>query len=208
MSDHRATKATSHRRSFGQVLCHLILRTVGWRILPFPPLDKAVVAGGPHTSNWDGVVGLLGGAALGLQPTFLIKSSAFKWPLGPVLRHLGGVPIDRSHRAGVVGQAVEEFSRQRRLVLVVTPEGTRTNAPRWKTGFYHIARQAGVPIVVAVADYSEKTISFPAVIQPSESIEADIKRIIEWFGSATPRHPDKLSAPVKAVWDKDQKEGR
>ena len=177
----------------------MLLRLWGWRIAPFPDLDKAVAVGGPHTSNWDGFLGILGATALGLDTAFLIKASAFRWPLAPLLRRMGGIPIDRTRATGAVDQAVELFRKSNRLIMVVTPEGTRTNAPRWKTGFYHIARLARVPMVLAVPDYSRRELNFPLVIEPGDDMEADMRKMIECFADTTPRHPDKLSAPVKAA---------
>lgn len=197
MGDPRRESEAPGARSAGGRLSGLILRLAGWRIAPFPAVDRAVVAGGPHTSNWDAIVGLLGGASLALHPTILIKQSAFRWPLGVILRRMGGMPIDRTRHAGVVEQAVEQFTVRERLIMVVTPEGTRTNAPRWKTGFYHIARLARVPIIVAVADYAEKTITFPLIVEPGGDMEADMQRMVECFAAVTPRHPAKLSLPVK-----------
>lgn len=196
----------NHRRKpLSQVLSGFLLRLWGWRIAPFPNIDKVVAVGGPHTSNWDAVVGLLGASALGLNATFLIKARAFKWPFGIILRRLGGMPIDRTRTAGTVEQAVELFAHRDRLIMVVTPEGTRTNAPRWKTGFYHIARQAQVPIVLAVADYTTKELTFPLVIEPGEDMDTDMQKMIECFADTTPKHPKKLSAPVKAEWKKKRK---
>lgn len=184
----------------------LILRLGGWRIAPFPDVDKAVVVGGPHTSNWDAVVGFVGAQALGLHTTFLIKASAFRWwPLSAFLRRMGGIPIDRARASGVVEQAVHLLERSDRLLLVVTPEGTRTRAPRWKTGFHHIARQTHVPIVLAVPDYSTKQLNFPLIIEPGDDMEADMDKMIECFADTTPRHSDKLSAPVKAAWNRKRR---
>ncbi len=205
MSDHLREHNPHSTSSFGQALSSLLLKLAGWRITPFPAIDKAVVIGGPHTSNWDALVGFLSGSALKLNATILIKESAFKWPLGILMRRMGGMPIDRARTAGVVEQAVEQFARRDRMVMIVTPEGTRTNAPRWKTGFYHIARQANVPIILAAADYAEKTLTYPLIIEPSGNMETDMQRMIECFGNVTPRHPEKLSAPVKAVWDRKHK---
>jgi len=205
MNDTRSEHRPPRRGSPGRVLSRLLLRLWGWRIAPFPDIDKAVAVGGPHTSNWDGLLGLLGASALGLNPAFLIKASAFKWPLGPYLRRMGGIPIDRTRATGAVEQAVELFQQSQRLVMVVTPEGTRTNAPRWKTGFYHIARQARVPIVLAVPDYTSKELNFPLIIEPGDDMEADMQKMIECFADTTPKHPDKLSAPVKAAWNRKRK---
>ncbi len=198
MRNNRPGHKPPRRGSLSRLLSRMLLRLWGWRIAPFPDIDKAVAVGGPHTSNWDGLLGILGATALGLDTAFLIKASAFRWPLGPWLRRMGGVPVDRTRATGAVDQAVEMFRDSERLIMVVTPEGTRTNAPRWKTGFYHIARLARVPMVLAVPDYSRKELNFPLVIEPGDDMEADMRKMIECFADTTPRHPDKLSAPVKA----------
>ncbi len=165
------------------------------------------MVGGPHTSNWDGILGILSAAALGVHSKVMIKSNLFKWPLGPVLKKLGGIPIDRSKNTGVVEQAANLFSEYQKLVLIVTPEGTRTRAARWKTGFYHIANTACVPIVLATADYVKKQVSFPLVLQPSGNLQSDLETMYECFASVIPRHPHKLSAPVRRLWDARHHEG-
>lgn len=205
MNNRRPGRKPPRPDSLSRRLSGLLLRLWGWQIAPFPDIDKAVVVGGPHTSNWDGLLGMLGASTLGLDTAFLIKASAFKWPLGTYLRRMGGIPIDRTRPTGAVEQAVDLFQQSERLVMVVTPEGTRTNAPRWKTGFYHIARLARVPMVLAVPDYARKELTFPLVIEPGDDMEADMRKMIECFADTTPRHPDKLSAPVKAEWDRRMK---
>ena len=191
-------------QSVPQRLCQQILRAAGWSVAPFPNVDKAIIAGGPHTSNWDGVLGLTGKAAIGIDAHLMIKDNLFKGPLGWLLRQCGAIPIDRSRSAGVVEQTVEQFAKHDQLYIVVTPEGTRTRAPRWKTGFYHIAQQAGVPIVVALADYRSKRIFFPEVMTPSGDLEKDFQHLYECFASVMPKRPEKLSGPVKALWEQRQ----
>ncbi|MFL1483757.1 lysophospholipid acyltransferase family protein [Marinobacter sp. LN3S78] len=191
---HQPTRTTPTRR---QRLAMKLINLAGWRVPPFPDVDRAIVVGGPHTSNWDGVIGLTAAVALGLNAHFLIKHSAFKGPLGWLLRKLGGIPVDRSRAGGVVGQAIETLRQSDRLILVVAPEGTRSNARQWKTGFHHIARQAGVPIVVTVADYGTRELRFPLVLQPTDDLEADLEQLYQCFASVTPKHPDKLSDPVR-----------
>jgi len=199
MKDDRVTHSPQRWGPISRALSRWILKLWGWRIAPFPALDKVVAVGGPHTSNWDGVLGFLAAIALNLDTAFLIKASAFKWPLATVLRRSGGIPIDRSRASGVVEQAADLFKHRDRLVMVVTPEGTRTNASHWKTGFHHIARIAKVPIVVAVPNYARKELKFPLILNPGEDMEADMQKIINCFAETTPRHPGKLSAPVKAA---------
>ncbi|MEX2320176.1 MAG: lysophospholipid acyltransferase family protein [Saccharospirillum sp.] len=181
-----------------------LLRLAGWEVKPFPDVPRAIVVGGPHTSNWDGVLGITSGIALALHARFMIKNTLFKGPLGWVLRKLGGIPVNRSRAGGVVGQTVAELNRHDRIIIVMTPEGTRSSADKWKTGFHHIARQAGVPIVLAAADYGKKQLTFPLILQPSDDLEADMQRIYECFAEVTPRHPEKLSRPVKVLWDQKQ----
>ena len=185
--------------STAQRLCQRFLRTCGWSVAPFPEVDKAIIVGGPHTSNWDGVLGLTGKTAIGLDAHIMIKEELFKGPLGALLRRLGAIPIDRSRAAGMVEQTVEQFARHDRLYIVVTPEGTRSSASQWKTGFWHIARQAGIPIVVALADYESRRIIFPTVMTPGDDLDRDMQQLYEIFASVTPKHPDKLSGPVKAI---------
>lgn len=191
-------------QSVSQRLCQHVLRAAGWRVAPFPAVDKAIIVGGPHTSNWDGMLGLVGKTAIGLQANLMIKDNLFKGPLGWLLRRCGAIPIDRSRSAGMVEQTVEQFAKQDRLYIVVTPEGTRSRAPKWKTGFYHIAHQAGVPIVVALADYQNKRIVFPEVMTPSGDLERDLQHLYECFAGVMPKRPEKLSAPVKALWEQRQ----
>lgn len=178
-----------------------LLRLAGWTLHPFPDIPKAMVVAGPHTSNWDGVLGLPCGIALGLDARFMIKHTLFKGPLGWLLRKLGAISVDRTQPGGTVGQVVEQFNNNDHLVIVATPEGTRKNARKWKTGFHRIARQAGVPIVLAVADYGKKQLTFPIILQPSDDLEADMQKLYQGFAEATPRRPERLSTPVKALWE-------
>ena len=193
-AQHQPTKTTTTR--FQRLVMKLI-HLAGWKVPPFPAVEKAIVVGGPHTSNWDGVIGLSAAIALGLNARFLIKHSLFKGPLGWLLRKLGGIPVDRSRAGGVVGQAVRELQHSDRLILVVTPEGTRSGARQWKTGFHRIAREAGVPILVTVADYQSRELRFPLILEPTENLEADLEQLYNCFASVIPRHPEKLSYPVR-----------
>ncbi len=134
-----------------------IVKISGWKIVgELPSLDKAVYIAAPHTSNWDGFWFLVGKAALGLEAHFLAKHTLFWWPLGNLLRWFGAIPIDRSHGAEVVPQLIETINKSDRFCLALAPEGTRKWMPYWKTGFYRIAVEADVPIVLAFIDYKAK----------------------------------------------------
>lgn len=188
---------TKRKPTLTRRLAMKLINLAGWHVPPFPDVQKAIVVGGPHTSNWDGVIGFSAALALGLNARFLIKHNLFKGPLGWVLRKLGGIPVDRSQAGGVVRQAVRQLQQNDRLILVVTPEGTRSSASQWKTGFHRIAREAGVPILVTVADYATRELRFPLVLEATDDLEADLEQLYDCFASVTPKHPEKLSAPVR-----------
>ena len=200
MSHH--TEGRKRRAPLGQLIAQALLRLTGWRAGPFPDIDRAVIAGGPHTSNWDGVLALVSRSALQQDVNVMIKHSLFKGPLGWLLRKLGAMPIERGKSGGMVEQTVAQFRQRDKLLIAVTPEGTRSNAEQWKLGFYHIAKQANVPIILALADYQAKTFSFPVVIYPGDDMEADLQQIYAHFASATPKHPGKLSVPVREHYRK------
>ena len=191
--------------AFSRACARGFLKLIGWKVVsPLPALPKAVIIGGPHTSNWDGIVTLAAMMQLGLDAHVMIKDSAFKGPLGSLLRWMGALPIDRNKAGGVVEQTVAQFNGAEQLFMIVAPEGTRGGATQWKTGFHRIAHQAGVPIIVATADYRKKEIGFPLVVEPGDDLDADLATIFSTYASVHPRHPGKLSAPLKALRAKDQ----
>ena len=130
-----------------QKLARFLLRLFGWelKVAP-PPSRKYVLIGAPHTSNWDFVVGLLALWGARIRARWLGKKELFKPPLGHLMRALGGIPVDRSRREGLVDQVAEIFRREEEIAILITPEGTRGKAPYWRTGFYYMALKAGVPI--------------------------------------------------------------
>lgn len=131
-------------------LVHRLLRIRGWRYLgALPEVPKMVMLGAPHTSNWDFFLFLGALHAYRMKVRFIGKEGLFRWPFGYFFRAFGGIPVSRSRPGGVVGQVVAEFERSERMILVIAPEGTRVAAPRWKSGFLHVAREAGVPVVPA-----------------------------------------------------------
>lgn len=167
---------------FTRWLGRSLLRLGGWRVTgPLPDIPKLVVIVAPHSSNWDGIWGMVAKIALGLQVSVLGKAQLFWWPLGPLLRHLGAIPIDRSAPHGTVGQAIEMIRKSERIWFVLTPEGTRKRVEKWKTGFWKIARSADVPILMAYFHYPEKTIGFGQMFYPSDDLEADMVKIREWY---------------------------
>lgn len=165
----------------------------GWKVQgKKPELKKYVIVVAPHTSNWDFFVGLAARNIVGLKSNFLAKKSLFDTPIvGWVLRQLGGHPVDRSRNTNMVDQVVALFDAHEEFVMTLTPEGTRSYNPNWKTGFYRIAHQAGVPIVLVGFDYEHKVVEFKEPFYPSGDIEPEIEQIKAYYRTIKGRHPEK-----------------
>ena len=158
---------------------YFLLRIFGWRIDPNPPqgVKKCVVVMGPHTSNWDFIIGRATFSHYGLKAYFLIKKELFFWPLGFFLKQMGGIPVDRKKAGNLTDQAVNHIKRLDEVYMVFTPEGTRSYNPNWKRGFYYIAQKAEVPIYIGYIDYEKKIGGFHSKFDPTGDAEADIKKI-------------------------------
>lgn len=160
-----------------------LLRLGGWRMVgAFPDVPKAVLIGAPHSSNWDGVWGFAAKMALGLDIRIIAKQELFWGPLGWLMRALGVIPIDRRAPGGFVGQTVERIRSADRFWLGVAPEGTRKRVEKWKTGFWKIAHEADVPIILEYFHYPQKIIGIGPTIHTSGDMEADMARIRAWYG--------------------------
>ena len=142
----------------------------------------------PHTSNWDFPVGVAAKLALRLRVTFLGKHTLFRFPLGTLMRALGGMPVDRSASHALVTAIGRELERRDELVLVIAPEGTRRKVERWKTGFYHIARAAGVPIVPVALDWGDRTVRIGEPFIPTGNMDVDISRLRSWYEAVRGRN--------------------
>lgn len=167
-----------------------LLRWLGWRIEGrLPNVPKQVVVIAPHTSNWDFLIGFLVYLALRMEAVWFGKHTLFRWPFGVVLRHFGGIPIDRARAANVVEAYVAEFARRERMLLALAPEGTRKRA-EWKTGFHRIARAAGVPIAPAAIDFGRRTVWFFDAITPTDDVDADLRRLRALYHPSMARNPE------------------
>lgn len=167
-----------------------ILRLGGWHMVgAFPDLPKAVLIGVPHSSNWDGVWGLAAKAGLGLDIKLLGKHSLFRIPvLGWVLRRMGVIPVDRKAAHGVVEQAADMIRNADRMWFGLAPEGTRKVVEHWKTGFWKIAKSAGVPVVPAYFHYPDKIIGIGEPFHLTDDMEADMQRIRAWYRPWAGKH--------------------
>ena len=167
------------------------MRLSGWNIDgELPDLPRFVIIVVPHTSNWDFFAGLACDLALDMNASWLAKHSIFKWPWAGLLKSLGGIPIDRRSAHNVVAQVADEFVRRDQLVLAITPEGTRKKVSAWKSGYWHIARAANVPIVPVGLDFRRKAAVIGEARYPTESIEADEAVFKAFFAGITPRRPE------------------
>jgi 1-acyl-sn-glycerol-3-phosphate acyltransferase len=147
------------RNPFAEALGRSVLKLMGWRIEgQLPALDKFVMIGAHHTSNWDFVVFIAAKFVLRVNARWFGKHSIFRWPFAGLLKRWGGIPIHRGRAGNVVDQAVRSFREHTQFILILSPEGTRKRVERWKMGFYHIARNAGVPIVPGALDFANKRI--------------------------------------------------
>ena len=170
------------RPTFAARVCLWVLARAGWRMDgEFPDLPKLVIIAAPHSTNWDVVWGLLFKVGLRLDVHFIGKREAFFWPLGALLRAFGGIAIDRKAAHGVVGEMRQQFAAHERFWLAIAPEGTRKKVQKWKSGFWHIARAANVPILMVYFHYPKKTIGIGAPIQPGADLDADMARIREFY---------------------------
>lgn len=167
-----------------------LYRWKGWTIEGGPPAArKFIITGAPHTSNWDFVFFIGATHQLGIRPSFMGKHSLFRWPLRRFMFDMGGIAVDRSKRANYVDQVVDAFARADALALVVAPEGTRTSAGEWRSGFYHIALGAGVPIVPAWVDNRTMRGGLGPALMPSGDYAADLAKLADFYRSVMPDCP-------------------
>ncbi|MEM7364832.1 MAG: 1-acyl-sn-glycerol-3-phosphate acyltransferase [Pseudomonadota bacterium] len=155
-----------------------------------------LIIAAPHTSNWDFIYLIAAAFSLGLSVHWIGKASLFRWPLGPILRFMGGVPVDRSRRNNLVASLAEEINASPGCVLVVPPEGTRGRAPHWKSGFYHIAQAARIPMVCGYLDYPRKTAGLGPVIPFDVDETLLMDRLRDFYQGIEGKYPDNFG-PVQ-----------
>lgn len=169
-----------------------ILKLFGWKIDPHAPkgVEKCVVCMGPHTSNWDFILGRMAFNSYGVKPKFLIKKDLFFFPLGIILKALGGIPVDRKKNNNLTQLATDIFDQSTSMFMVFTPEGTRSYNDKWKKGFYYIAQNAKVPIYLGYIDYDKKIGGFLERFEPTGNVDADIKYIKKQLSQFKGRNPE------------------
>jgi len=160
---------------FTRWLGRALLRVLRWEFVgEFPNLPKMVLIVAPHSSNWDFIIGVAVMFALGFDANFIGKQELFRGPVGILIRWLGGIPVDRSSPKGQVGQLRDTLRQRERVILAITPEGTRKPVTEWKRGFYHIAHAAGLPIAPVYFDNATRTVGFFPVVTPTGDADREI----------------------------------
>lgn len=162
----------------------------GWKIDPFPDVKKAVVLMAPHTSAWDFYYGRLYFMSKGKKPSVLIKKESFKGIIGPILKKLGGVPVDRGSRNAVPTAVLRNFKEKDEFYLIITPEGTRKKTKNWKRGFIRIAKAADVPVIMGYLDCEKKIWGIKGILDMSGTDEEIMERLKKQYVGLKGVHPD------------------
>lgn len=175
-----------------KLLSKFIFWLFGWKIKGVvPPLKKFVVIGAPHTSAWDMLFGMCAKYLLEIDFVFFGKKEIFDSWYGFIFRALGGIPVDRAVNHNMVDYAVKMFNEHENFILALSPEGTREYVPKWRTGFYHIAMGAKVPVVLGYLDFENKIVGIGPTFYPTGDIEKDIEEMKKFYRPIKGKHPEK-----------------
>lgn len=166
----------------------------GWNVVgQLPASGKFVLIAAPHTSNWDLVFLIASGFIFRVKISWLGKDAIFKKPFGTIMRWLGGIPVNRRAKHGLVDQIVEKFKKSEKLVIVVPPSGIRKKSNYWKSGFYWIARNAQIPLLCGYLDYSRKEACLALSFVPTEDITSDMDRLRKFYKDIKAKYPEQTS---------------
>ena len=175
-------------------LCKFLLWACGWKAAEGPcPGNKAIILGVPHTSAWDFLISFFYYYGVGGKASVMVKKEFFWGPLAPIMRWMGGVPVDRSRGATVAKQVIDAMNNSEYMHLAIAPEGTRKLVRNWKKGFYYIAEKADVPIVLGFLDFKKKELGFGPMFYPTGNYEEDWKFMENFYRGITAKHPEKYN---------------
>lgn len=176
---------------FLRLVALFLMKVYGWKKDgTLPDIKKYVLVVAPHTSNWDLFFGIIIAFSYRLDVYYMAKHQLFRFPFGHIMKFLGGIRIDRSHAGNTVEQTIRKFNENERLVIAIPPEGTRSKGAGWKSGFYHIAHGAGVPILLAFIDYAKKAAGVSRLLYTTGDIQADMDIIRETYANVTGKFND------------------
>lgn len=172
----------------------LLLKRLGWTLNVTEKLpDKCIIALAPHTSNWDFVIGQLYMRSQGMRINFLMKKEWFFWPLGPIFRRMGGIPVFRDRHTSMTDNLAEEAKKRSSFKLCITPEGTRSRNPEWKHGFYYIALKAQIPVLLYGLDYERKLIQCTKSFIPTGDVDNEMRDVKMYFKDFKGKHPENFT---------------
>ncbi len=177
----------------------LLYKRMGWTSQTTEAIpDKCIICLAPHTSNWDFLIGQLYNRAHGLRSNFLMKKEWFFWPLGPLFKKIGGIPVYRQKHTSMTDTLAETIRRTDHFRLCITPEGTRSRVEEWKKGFYFIAQKAGIPILLFGLDYEQKLIRCTKTIVPTGDLETDMRNIKLYYKDFKGRKPENFTTGISS----------
>jgi 1-acyl-sn-glycerol-3-phosphate acyltransferase len=190
MFSSKIRRTGAHLGHFYRLFARFVAAVSGWRVEgEFPDVDKAIFVASPHTSNWDGFFMLMCAWHMRVRLSWITKHTMFRFPLRTFIRWAGGVPVDRRKNHNTVQQIADQFEAADELYLAIAPSGTRSKRDNWRSGFYHMAQAANVPLILGYVDYKHKKAGCGPVIHPTGDVKADMDRIRAFYRDIEGAHP-------------------
>jgi 1-acyl-sn-glycerol-3-phosphate acyltransferase len=175
-----------------KAIAQIIFKITGWQVsyTDVPELKKCVMIAAPHTSNWDFFYARLAFFIMGVKVRYMIKKELIRFPFGWIFKALGAIPVDRKKKGNLVDACIHLFNENKELVVLIPPEGTRGIVEKWKTGFYHTAVGAKVPIALGYLDFKKKVAGIGPVFWPTGDIQKDFDHLRNFYKDISPAHPE------------------
>ena len=189
---------------FMRLLSWLVLKLGGWKVVNVAPATGSyLIIAAPHTSNWDFPLGIAIAFHLRLKVYFIAKHTLFNGFAGPIMRWLGGVPLNRGASKNFVDASVEIYANSENLIFAIAPEGTRSSVGRWKTGFCHMAKGANVPLALAYFDFSKRIGGIGKMLNTTENIDADMQAIADFYEPVMGKYPNNFNPDITGTKNTD-----
>jgi 1-acyl-sn-glycerol-3-phosphate acyltransferase len=180
-----------------RLLSWLVLKLSGWKVINVAPATGSyLLIAAPHTSNWDFPLGIAMAFHLRLKVYFIGKHTLFKGVRGPIMRWLGGIPLNREASKNFVDASIETYANNDNLIFAIAPEGTRASVERWKTGFYHMAKGANVPLALAYFDFATRSGGIGKMLNTTDNMDADMQAIADFYRPVTGKNPNNYNPDI------------
>ena len=180
-----------------RLLSWLVLKLSGWKVINVAPATGSyLLIAAPHTSNWDFPLGIAMAFHLRLKVYFIGKHTLFTGITGPIMRWLGGIPLNREASKNFVDASIETYANNDNLIFAIAPEGTRASVERWKTGFYHMAKGANVPLALAYFDFATRTGGIGKMLNTTDNMDADMQAIADFYRPMTGKNPNNYNPDI------------